>query len=53
MLELILARVSRFFPVAADADVGVSGARFFCEPQRRVREAGLGIDVEAFEYLGR
>ena len=53
MLELILAGVSRFVPITADADVGVAGARFLCEPERCVREAGLGINVEGFECLGR
>ena len=53
MLQFILARVGRFVLVAADADVGVAGARFLREPQRGVREAGLGMNVEVFECLGR
>ena len=53
MLKLVLARVGRFVLVAADADVGVASTRFLREPQRRVREAGLGINVEVFECLGR
>ena len=52
MLQLVLARVGGFILVAADADVGVAGARFLARAAARFPRGWFGNECRGFRMLG-